>query len=300
MSKVKTDEKFSKDEALAVGERLKQARKAAKKSQEKVALAVGMTQGAYSSLERGRYHGSKYIVMIADFLGVNPIWLMTGRDSAGQNAKNSITGDGIAGDMNDVSGGVTGVKNIENTGTQNTAYTTTNNYYNTPAPSAEMTGKRVGVWSDGDIVPDGMVAISYYKPVAAALGSGYINDDYIEEEELWFRRDTISECNVNEEAAKVIKVRGDSMIPDLMDGQVIAIDTSATRIYDGEIYVIRVGDELKAKYLFKHGTGFKAVSRNDDKLRYPDEIYTLEDIESNNIEIIGQYWWKSETKKIRR
>lgn len=90
------------------------------------------------------------------------------------------------------------------------------------------------------------------------------------------------------------------MLPELTDGQVIAIDTSATRIFDGEIYAFRKGDEIKVKYLFKTHDGFKAISRNDDKLRYPDEIYTTSNIENENIEILGQFWWKSETRRIKR
>ena len=90
------------------------------------------------------------------------------------------------------------------------------------------------------------------------------------------------------------------MSPELTDGQVIAIDTSARRIYDGEIYAFSVGDVLKVKYLFRHGDGFKAISRNEDKLRFPDEFYTAQDIENDNIEVLGQFWWKSETRRVRR
>ncbi|ELA08582.1 transcriptional regulator [Moraxella macacae 0408225] len=61
----------------------------------------------------------------------------------------------------------------------------------------------------------------------------------------------------------------------LSDGQVIAIDTSARRIFDGEIYAFRKNDEIKVKYLFKTNDGFKAISRNDDKLRYPHQQQLL-------------------------
>ena len=58
------------------------------------------------------------------------------------------------------------------------------------------------------------------------------------------------------------------------------------------------------KYLFNWNEmglgGFKAVSRNDDKVRYPDEYYSPDRIKSENVQIHGQYWWKSETRKIRR
>lgn len=177
--------------------------------------------------------------------------------------------------------------------------TTTNNYYNSQ-PQAEYLGKGFATWQNGDSPPHNMTPISYYRSAIGSLGSGYANDEYYEEEQLWFRAETIKECNVNPTYAKAIRVRGDSMNPELTDGQVIAIDTSAVKIFDGEIYAFIVSGELKVKYLFKHGNGFKAVSRNEDKLRFPDEIYTDKDIAANNISIIGQFWWKSETRRIRR
>lgn len=168
------------------------------------------------------------------------------------------------------------------------------------ASNVEPSNKGISVWHDDDTIPDGMIAIGYLHDVCGSLGNGYLNEEPDEELQLWFREETLRECNVNPVSAKAFIVRGDSMAPDITDGQTIAIDTSATRIFDGEIYAFRKSGELKVKYLFKHGDGFKAVSRNEDKLRYPDEIYTAKDIEADNIEILGQYWWKSQTKRVRR
>lgn len=168
--------------------------------------------------------------------------------------------------------------------------------------NAEMTKHQVRSWVSEEQPPEGMVAIKYLRSVVGALGDGYINfeDDEDAVDRLWFRADTIKKYNVNPETSNIITVRGDSMYPDLVDGQAIAIDRSATRIFDGEIYAFKKNGELKIKYLFRHGDGFKAVSRNDDKTRYPDELYTSTDIENENIEIVGQFWWKSEIRRIRR
>lgn len=165
---------------------------------------------------------------------------------------------------------------------------------------ASLSNKKIAVWNDGDNLPEGMIPIRYLTNIVGSLGNGYPNEDYYEESNLWFREETIIECNVNPDYARVINVQGDSMSPEIVDGQVIAIDTSATRIFDGEIYAFVVNGELKVKYLFKLKDGFKAVSRNDDKLRYPDEIYTTNDIENENIRILGQFWWKSEIRRVRR
>lgn len=167
-------------------------------------------------------------------------------------------------------------------------------------PNAILTDKQIEIWTDGDTPPDGMISIEFLPDITASLGNGHANEDYTEKSQLWFSENTINRCNVNPQSAKAIRVAGDSMLPELTDGQVIAIDTSATRIFDGEIYAFRKGHETKVKYLFRTHDGFKAVSRNDDKLRYPDEIYTATDITNENIEILGQFWWKSETRRIKR
>lgn len=164
----------------------------------------------------------------------------------------------------------------------------------------QFPSKNIAVWSDDDILPNGVVAIDFMPSVRASLGGGRINDEYGESEKLWFREQTLRDCNVNAEQSVAILVEGDSMLPELADGQAIAIDRSATKIFDGEIYAFRIGDELKVKYLFRHQDGFKAVSRNEDKLRFPDEFYTSQDIETKDIEILGQFWWKSATRRVRR
>lgn len=243
-----------------LAERLKQARKNANKTQSQVAEAVGMKQPSYQALESGKNQKTAYIVDIANFLDVNPEWLLTGE-------------------------------------TDLSAIDKTLNPYQS---EASLSNKKVAVWNDGDIVPEGMIPIRYLTNIVGSMGNGYPNEDYYEEIKLWFREETIIECNVNPDYARVINVQGDSMSPEIVDGQVIAIDTSATRIFDGEIYAFVVNGELKVKYLFKLKDGFKAVSRNDDKLRYPDEIYTTNDIENENIRILGQFWWKSEIRRVRR
>lgn len=170
--------------------------------------------------------------------------------------------------------------------------------------NASVKSHIISEWQDGDELPDGVVAIEFFEGVKVSAGNGYLNQHNEQAKHLWFRKETLAECNVNPLSAKAVVVQGDSMWPELTDNQVISVDRSATRIFDGEIYAFLVGTEIKVKYLFRWNEqgegGFKAVSRNEDKVRYPDEFYSPSAIESEGIEIIGQYWWKSETRRIRR
>ena len=63
-------------------DRLKLARKNAKKSQADVADAIKITQSAYSQLETGRVDSSSHLPSIAKFLGVDAYWLQTGEGSS--------------------------------------------------------------------------------------------------------------------------------------------------------------------------------------------------------------------------
>lgn len=69
-------------------DRLREARKNAKKSQKDVVEAVGITQSALSQLENGIVNSSSHIPSIAKFLGVDSYWLQTGNGDSGISTKN--------------------------------------------------------------------------------------------------------------------------------------------------------------------------------------------------------------------
>jgi len=62
------------------GQRLVQARKAAKLTQQAAAKKVGMSQGTLGELER-EGQGSSYTAALATLYGVDSLWLATGKGS---------------------------------------------------------------------------------------------------------------------------------------------------------------------------------------------------------------------------
>lgn len=156
----------------------------------------------------------------------------------------------------------------------------------------------------GDPVPEGYTAIDYFPEVKASAGNGYINLEESSPYKLFIPDNEILISGASASHCKIINVDGESMMPDLYPDQKVSIDMSAKKIYDGEVYAFTRGSELKIKILFNWGEegqgGFKAVSRNQDKIRYPDEYYSPAQIESDNIHIVGQLWWKQEVRKVRR
>lgn len=155
-----------------------------------------------------------------------------------------------------------------------------------------------------DSAPEGYTAIDYFPEVKASAGNGYINLEESSPYKLFIPDNEIMISGASSSHCKIINVDGESMMPDLYPDQKVSIDMSATKIYDGEIYAFTKGSELKIKILFNWGEegqgGFRAVSRNFDKVRYPDEYYSPAQIELDNIRIIGQLWWKQEVRKVRR
>lgn len=71
-----------------IGNRLKEARKKAGKSQKDVVEAVGITQSALSQLENGLVSSSSHLPSIAKYLGVDSYWLQTGIESENNNFSN--------------------------------------------------------------------------------------------------------------------------------------------------------------------------------------------------------------------
>lgn len=72
-------------------DRLKEARKKAKKSQKDVVNAVGITQSALSQLETGVVASSSHLPAIANFLNVDSYWLQTGNGSPNNTALQNLT-----------------------------------------------------------------------------------------------------------------------------------------------------------------------------------------------------------------
>lgn len=64
---------------MSIGTRIKQLRKEAKLSQIELAEKVGLKQSTISDLEVGKSTGTTYLAQIAQVLGVNALWLETGK-----------------------------------------------------------------------------------------------------------------------------------------------------------------------------------------------------------------------------
>lgn len=135
----------------------------------------------------------------------------------------------------------------------------------------------------------GLIAIGQSR-VRASAGPGAIPDDertraYFAFDERWLRRLTGAGAG----DLTLIRVEGDSMSPNLTDGDDILVDQSDSveRLRDG-IYVLRIEDALVVKRLALHPITHRVTVKSDNR-DYSD----WPDCRIEDIHVIGRVIWAS-------
>ncbi|MFC3940782.1 helix-turn-helix transcriptional regulator [Pseudomonas gingeri] len=102
---------------------------------------------------------------------------------------------------------------------------------------------------------------------------------------------------VDPDKAICAPMTGNSMAEKIQDGSTIAVDRSLTQVVDGEIYALEHDGMLRVKYVYRLPAGaLRLRSHNSDE--YPDEVFTAEQIERQNIHILGWvFWWSTLNKR---
>ena len=112
---------------------------------------------------------------------------------------------------------------------------------------------------------------------------------------------TLEFAGVKPQNVKVFILSDNSMTGEIESGSPVAVDTSITKIVNGETYAIRVNGALRAVRLRQDVSGDIHIScNNPDKSAYPDETIdaaTMED--SAHYELLGWvFWWNTTRKRI--
>ena len=159
-----------------------------------------------------------------------------------------------------------------------------------PEPNA-IESKLVAVeWESSSQDKDEFITVPLID-VELSAGDGSSAIVEVEKYELPFRRYTLNKQGVSPNCIKVARVVGRSMSPVLNDGDVVGIDTSKTKIVDGDTYAIRDGELLRVKMLIeRHDGGLLIRSFNNEE--FPDEILT-KDQRLERVTVLGRVWWSS-------
>ncbi|WP_092176792.1 helix-turn-helix transcriptional regulator [Pseudomonas sp. NFACC37-1] len=150
----------------------------------------------------------------------------------------------------------------------------------------------ISAWDDDTPIEDDEVSVPFLKEVELSAGSGRTAVELSTNRKLRFGKTTLRNQGVQFDKAVCVTVHGDSMAPILPDGSTVGVDTGSTVVRDGKTYAINQGGQLRVKTLHRlPDGGIRLRSFNRDE--YPDEEYTLEEMEQRDMSIIGRVFWSS-------
>ncbi|WP_022949550.1 XRE family transcriptional regulator [Methylohalobius crimeensis] len=232
-----------------IGERIKQARAAKGISQQALGNAVGVSRAAVSQWESG------------DSKGLKPENLLAVSKTLGVTVEWLVHGHGL---MKPGEGGEKGKE-----------------LYIKYIPITE--------WERPEDLPEGEYVFVPRYEVHFSAGNGSIAFDVMEKEQPQaFRTDWVKAKHLRSKNLACVYADGDSMEPRIHHGDVMLVDLSQKEIIDGKVYLIRYGDEIRVKRLYKRPDG-GLIIHSDNTRGYPD-IEVPPD-QMSYIELLGRVIW---------
>lgn len=139
---------------------------------------------------------------------------------------------------------------------------------------------------------ENIVSIPFYSAKAAA-GSGVDMPEYTEKDVLHFDSRWIKNIlGINPNNAVIIQAEGDSMLPDIREGDLLMLDTSYVEPQNGKTFVIQIDNQLVVKVVMQDWDGsIKLISNNP---KYPPRILN----EHENASIVGKVVWNGSKENI--
>ena len=129
-----------------------------------------------------------------------------------------------------------------------------------------------------------LVSVPFYNTFASA-GFGAFNDDVYEPDDfVGLSTHWLQQRGLQKNKLAFILTSGDSMTPTIHHGDMLLINRAATTPRDGQIYVIRSGDQLWVKRVQGIPGGIRLISDNKEiyapiELKFEDNL---------NFEVLGQ------------
>lgn len=148
-------------------------------------------------------------------------------------------------------------------------------------------------WDENTPLDDDEVYVPFLQEVELAAGSGRFVIEESDSARLRFFKKDLRQNGVQFSNAKCVKVGGNSMLPVLRDGATVGVNigkNTLSDIVDGDMYAINHNGQLRVKQVYRLPTGIRLRSFNRDE--HPDEDYTFQQIQEQQISILGHvFWW---------
>lgn len=140
-------------------------------------------------------------------------------------------------------------------------------------------------------MPDGEFAIVTRYDVHVACGNGHIvYDEMPLDQGSAYRCDWLKSEGYYLRNLFTVQAVGESMEPSIYAGDALLVDRAQSSVQDGQVFLLRFGDEVRVKRLYKRADGgIRVVSDNASK--FPEEVVTAKDM--SHIQIIGRVVHKS-------
>lgn len=151
----------------------------------------------------------------------------------------------------------------------------------------------LSLWDEKTPVDADEVAVPFLREVELAAGPGLFAIKEDESATLRFNKKNLRDSGVQFNMAKCVTVRGNSMLPVLRDGATVGLDLGKSQlvdIIDGDLYALSHNGQLRIKQVYRLPTGIRLRSFNRED--HPDEDYTFQEMEAEELSIIGRvFWW---------
>lgn len=221
-------------------------------TQERLARLAKVSQTAIHKLSTGKSKESRKLFLIADALGVSPHWLATGQ------------------------GPMEGITQVHSSVVK-------------VLPSAVTAlgiGTPIITWDKPEDLPEGEFVIVPRFDVHVSAGNGHVVcEEQNHEQGQAYRTDSIRNMRLSAKNLMTVYAKGESMEPSIYAGDALLVDRSQTAVQDRLVYILRYGDEVRVKRLFRRPDGgLRIVS--DNAAAFPEEVVPANEMQ--HIEIIGR------------
>lgn len=150
----------------------------------------------------------------------------------------------------------------------------------------------IAPWDDQTPLDDDEVEVPLLKEVELAAGAGRQVVATNSTAKLRFGKLTLRRQGVQPENAVCVSVYGNSMEPVLPHGSTAGVDRGKTHIKDGDIYALEHNGHLRVKIVYRLPSGGVRL-RSFNRDEHPDEEYSPDDIQRQDLVIIGRVFWYS-------
>lgn len=153
-----------------------------------------------------------------------------------------------------------------------------------PAVLKELEQMRKGAAS----LAEQFVPVPHYAARMAA-GAG-ANDDNALLESLMFRRDWLAKEGLTAEHLCVVSVTGDSMAPQLADGDQVLVRQDRRTIENGKVYALNHGGDQRVKRVFRPRPNFLLLQSDNEGNDTGPELLRTGDLDE--VTVIGEVWMR--------